>query len=57
MAQYASTDLTLLEGLKPVRPRPGRYVGGPRFSHLVWEILGDGVDEAMKGRASRSLAA
>ena len=55
MANYTAKDITVLEGLEPVRRRPGMYIGGVGSSglhHLVWEILDNSVDEAMNGHAS-----
>src|SRR5687767_6437540 len=52
---YTAKDITVLEGLEPVRKRPGMYIGGVGTSglhHLVWEILDNAVDEAMNGFAS-----
>jgi DNA gyrase subunit B/topoisomerase-4 subunit B len=52
---YTAKDITVLEGLEPVRKRPGMYIGGvgsAGLHHLVWEILDNGVDEAMNGYAS-----
>ena len=55
MANYTAKDITVLEGLEPVRKRPGMYIGGvgsTGLHHLVWEILDNSVDEAMNGFAS-----
>jgi len=55
VANYSAKDITVLEGLEPVRRRPGMYIGGVGSSglhHLVWEILDNSVDEAMNGHAS-----
>jgi len=52
---YTAKDITVLEGLEPVRKRPGMYIGGvgsAGLHHLVWEILDNAVDEAMNGYAS-----
>jgi DNA gyrase subunit B/topoisomerase-4 subunit B len=52
---YTAKDITVLEGLEPVRRRPGMYIGGvgsAGLHHLVWEILDNAVDEAMNGHAS-----
>jgi DNA gyrase subunit B len=55
MATYTAKDITVLEGLEPVRKRPGMYIGGvgsTGLHHLVWEILDNSIDEAMNGYAS-----
>ncbi|MBL8138651.1 MAG: type IIA DNA topoisomerase subunit B [Acidobacteria bacterium] len=52
---YTAKDIQVLEGLEPVRKRPGMYIGGVGSSglhHLVWEILDNSIDEAMNGHAS-----
>jgi DNA gyrase subunit B len=52
---YTAKDITVLEGLEPVRKRPGMYIGGvgsTGLHHLAWEILDNSIDEAMNGYAS-----
>lgn len=52
---YDAKDIVALEGLEPVRKRPGMYIGGVGMAglhHLVWEILDNSVDEAMNGHAT-----
>ena len=52
---YSAADIVALEGLEPVRKRPGMYIGSVGVAglhHLVWEILDNSVDEAMNGHAS-----
>jgi DNA gyrase subunit B len=54
-ANYTAKDITVLEGLEPVRKRPGMYIGGVSSAglhHLIWEIVDNSVDEAMNGHAS-----
>jgi DNA gyrase subunit B/topoisomerase-4 subunit B len=55
LSTYTAKDITVLEGLEPVRKRPGMYIGGvgsAGLHHLVWEILDNSIDEAMNGYAS-----
>ncbi len=54
-SKYTAEDIVALEGLEPVRKRPGMYIGGvgsAGLHHLVWEILVNAVDEAMNGHAT-----
>ncbi|HEY5668029.1 MAG TPA: ATP-binding protein, partial [Candidatus Saccharimonadales bacterium] len=55
---YSADQIQVLEGLEPVRKRPGMYIGGTGVEglhHLVWEIVDNGIDEVLAGYATEVL--
>jgi topoisomerase IV subunit B len=55
-ASYGAADIEILEGLEPVRRRPGMYIGGTdtnAYHHLFAEVIDNSMDEAIAGHATR----
>ena len=51
-SSYGAKSIQVLEGLEPVRKRPGMYIGGTSLEglhHLIWEVINNSIDEAMGG--------
>src|SRR5690606_28155095 len=54
--EYGAADIEILEGLEPVRRRPGMYIGGTdtnAYHHLFAEVIDNSMDEAIAGHATR----
>src|SRR3954451_5334653 len=59
VSAYTAKDITVLEGLEPVRKRPSMYIGGvdgKGLHHLVWEIIDNAVDEYLNNFADHATA-
>ncbi|MCG8425632.1 MAG: type IIA DNA topoisomerase subunit B [Proteobacteria bacterium] len=55
-ASYTARDITVLEGLEPVRKRPAMYIGGTDktgYHHLLWEVVDNSIDEVINKHATR----
>src|SRR6187549_2619247 len=56
VSSYTGKDITVLEGLEPVRKRPAMYIGGTDksgYHHLLWEILDNSIDEVINRHADK----
>ncbi len=55
-SKYTAEEIQVLEGLEPVRKRPGMYIGGTGkdgYHHLLWEVVDNSIDEVINKHASR----
>src|SRR5690242_20122315 len=55
-SKYTGEEIQVLEGLEPVRKRPGMYIGGTGkdgYHHLLWEIVDNSIDEVINKHASK----
>src|ERR1700759_2908182 len=55
-SKYTAEDIQVLEGLDPVRKRPGMYIGGTGkdgYHHLLWEVVDNSIDEVINKHATK----
>src|SRR5688572_13928300 len=55
-AKYTGEEIQVLEGLEPVRKRPGMYIGGTGkdgYHHLLWEVVDNSIDEVINKHATK----
>ena len=55
-SKYTGDEIQVLEGLEPVRKRPGMYIGGTGkdgYHHLLWEVVDNSIDEVINKHATK----
>ena len=55
-SSYQADSIEVLEGLEPVKKRPGMYTDTTRPNHLAQEVIDNSVDEALEGHASETVS-
>ena len=57
-SEYGAKQISVLEGLEPVKKRPGMYIGNTAHSglhHMIWEVVDNAIDEAMAGNCDKCI--